>query len=479
MASNLDLMFMSVDRLAALVRSGELSARELVGASLAQIEELDPALNAFVDVFADDALAYAGTIAAGDPRPFAGVPIAIKNNSAIAGRRLTFGAGLMGDFTPKADSTPVRRIREAGFVIVGTTTLPEWGAMGVTRGRRFGPTRNPWDPARTTGGSSGGSAAAVAAGMVPVAHANDGAGSTRIPAACCGLVGLKPQRDRISSAPSGGHELLVCDGVLTHTVAETAQLLDVLAGYEVGDASWAPPPPEPFALTAARAPGAQRIAVTVAPPIEVAVDAQCARAVDDAAALLRSLGHEVVEADPPWRRKGLLRSLMTAFDVRTAALMEFAAHLAGHALGEDDVEPLSWHMYSGVADLNATGLYDAERRLQAFGREFVTWLSGFDALLTPALAQPPVRHEEIDPLAPDARATQRRSAAFTPFLGAINATGLPAISLPLGVRDDGLPIGVQLVGGPAGEGALLALAAQLETAAGRTDRHPPPRAAAA
>jgi amidase len=163
---------------------------------------------------------------------------------------------------------------------------------------------------------------------------------------------------------------------------------------------------------------------------------------------------------------------MTAFDVRTASLMEFAAHLAGRELSPLDVEPLSWHMYSGVADLKATRLYYVEGRLQAFAREFITWLAGYDALLTPTLAQPPVLHDEINPLSGDPRATQRRSAAFTPFLGAINATGLPAVSLPLSVSDDGLPIGIHLVGQPAGEGALLALGAQIEAAAPWAQRRP-------
>lgn len=473
MPNHSDLMFTPVAQLATLVRSGVLSARELVAASLARIEELNPAINAFVDVFADDALAQADTIAAGDLRPFAGVPIAIKNNRAIAGRRLTMGAELMGDYVPSFDAAVVRRLRDAGFVIVGTTTLPEWGAMGVTRPRRFGPTRNPWDRQRTPGGSSGGSAAAVAAGMVPVAHANDGAGSTRIPASCCGLVGLKPQRDRISSAPAGGHEFMVIDGVLTRTVAETAQLLDVLAGYELGDASWAPPPPESFAATARRTPEPLRIAVTTQPPLEdVTVDPSCERAVAQAAALLQSLGHEVVEAQPPWQRPGLLRLLMTAFDTRTASIMEFAAHIAGHGLREQDVEPLSWHMYTGVAGVSATRLYYVEARLQAFGRELVSWIAGYDALLTPTLAQLPVTHEEIDPLSDDPRETQRRSAAFTPFLAAMNASGSPAISLPVSVSDDGLPIGVQLVGQPAGEGPLLALAAQIEAAQPWAERRP-------
>ena len=267
-----DLLFRPASELAGLVRSGELSARELVQASLDRIEALDPELNAFVDVYAEDALAAADEIGAGDERPFAGVPIAIKNNRAIAGKRLTFAAEFFGDWEAPYDHNVVRRLKEAGFVVVGSTTLPEWGILPWTNTKRFGPTRNPWDPARTSGGSSGGSATAVAAGMVPIAHANDGGGSTRIPAACCGLVGLKPQRNRISLAPETGESFLAVDGVLTRTVRDTALALDLLAGTETGDASWAPPPAEAFAATAARAPAGLRVAVVTDAPIDVPLD---------------------------------------------------------------------------------------------------------------------------------------------------------------------------------------------------------------
>ena len=225
-----DLLFRGALDLAALVRAGDVSARELVEASLARIDALNPELNAFVDVFGDEAIAAAAAIRPGDERPFAGVPVAIKNNRAIAGRRMTYCAGFMGDWIAPYDHNVVARLRGAGFVVVGSTTLPEWGILPWTNTKRFGATRNPWDPARTSGGSSGGSATAVAAGMVPIAHANDGGGSTRIPAACCGLVGLKPQRNRISLSPDIGQSVLATDGVLTRTVADTAAALDVLAG---------------------------------------------------------------------------------------------------------------------------------------------------------------------------------------------------------------------------------------------------------
>src|SRR3954452_19009982 len=200
-AATTDLLYRPVTELAASVRAGEVTARELVQASLDRIDEVNPKLKAFVDVFGDVALAEADGIGPDDPRPFAGVPIAIKNNRAVEGRRLTFAANFAGDFIAPYDHNVVARLKRAGFVIVGTTTLPEWGILPTTETARFGATRNPWDQSRTPGGSSGGSAAAIASGMVPIAHANDGGGSTRIPAACCGLVGLKPQRGRISLGP--------------------------------------------------------------------------------------------------------------------------------------------------------------------------------------------------------------------------------------------------------------------------------------
>src|SRR5271157_3097108 len=247
-------MFRSPSELARMVRAGEVSSRELVEISLARIAELNPQLNAFVEVDDERALAAADEVRAGDERPFAGVPIAIKNNRALQDWRYTNGCALMKDFIAPYDHSVVRRLKRAGFVIVGTTTLPEYGILPVSEARIFGPTRNPWDLARTPGGSSGGSAAAVASGMVPVAHGNDGGGSIRIPAACCGLVGLKPARGRVSVGPDAGQSFLACDGVLTRTVADTAALLDVMAGYEPGDANWAPAPGVPFADAVHRAP---------------------------------------------------------------------------------------------------------------------------------------------------------------------------------------------------------------------------------
>jgi amidase len=474
-----DLLLRPVHELAVLVRSGQLGASELVSLSLERIEALEPEIGAFVDVDAERALATAAEIAPDDPRPFAGVPIAIKNNKPVQGMRLTFCAELLGDFVPSHDAYLVRRLREAGFVIVGTTKLPEFGILPTTEPTRFGPTHNPWDLGRTPGGSSGGSAAAVAAGMVPIAHGNDGGGSTRIPAACCGLVGLKPSRGRISQGPDLGDSLLGIDGVLSHTVAETAALLDLLAGYETGDATWAPPPGEPFAVTAAREPGRLRVALTTSPPLlDRPVDPVCEAAARDAAALLEGLGHEVVEATPPWSTPGLFESFSAVFGPLVSTAIGFGSMLAGRPPARDDVEALSWHLWERALQQHSLDYLGATLRLQAATRAIVAFFDDVDVVLTPSLGERPLALGELDATADDAAATFRRSGAFTPFTAVANVTGQPAISLPLYHGEDGLPTGVHLFGHPAEEGALLSLATQLEAAHPWADRRPPVAAGA-
>jgi amidase len=475
--SDSDLMFRPASELAGLVRAGEVSARELVEVSLHRIEELDSSLNAFVDVDAERALAAAEAIGPGDERPFAGVPIAVKNNRAVAGLRLTIGCSLLAQHVVHHDSNVARRLRDAGFVIVGTTTLPEYGILPVTEARLFGPTRTPWDTQRTHGGSSGGAAAAVSSGMVPVAHGNDGGGSIRIPAACCGLVGLKPARGRISAAPERGEAPLDVDGVLTRTVADTAAILDVLAGYELGDATWAPPPAEPFGVAATRGleahPPGLRIAATASPPLpDVPVDPVCARAVTDAAELLRSLGHEVEEVDPPWHLEGLSQLFGAVFSIHIATQILFSGMVAGREPTSEDMEPMSWAIHAmtqGIDSVHGLGL---EIQLQALTRQLVAFLAPYDALLTPALAERPLPIGTLDTAAPDPMSTFTRSGHFTPFTPIFNASGQPGISLPLYQGEDGLPLAVQLVGRPAGEAALLALATQLEAARPWAERRP-------
>lgn len=391
---------------------------------------------------------------------------------------ITNGSDLFGDVTPPYDAFCVRRLREAGFVIVGKTALPEFGILPTTESRRHGPTRNPWDVDRTPGGSSGGAAAAVAAGMVPIAHGNDGGGSIRIPASCCGLVGLKPARGRVSVGPISGHSFLVSDGVLTRDVADTAAALDVLAGYESGDATWAPPRPGRYAVAVAEAdvPASLRIALVLNPVFEGAtLDPVCEAAARDAAALLEALGHHVVEARAPWSEQSLLAAFTRAFGPGIAMGVYYGAQLAGREPTETDVEPLSWLMWERARQLNAVDYLAAHDGLEQVARRIVGWMSAYDVVLTPALGQRPLPTGTVHGRGPDPWDHYRRSGAFTPYTAIVNVTGQPAISLPLYAGEDGLPLAVQLIGPPAREELLLALAAQLEAALPWAHREAPDR----
>jgi amidase len=468
-----ELLFRPATELAELVRSGQLSATELVSTSLERIDELDQEINAFTHVAHESALAAAQEIGPSDARPFAGVPIAIKDNRPVAGMPLTMCSDLFGDFVPDHDSFLVRRLLEAGFVIVGKTALPEMGILPTTESRRFGPTHNPWRLDRTPGGSSGGSAAAVAAGMVPVAHGNDGGGSTRIPAACCGLVGLKAARGRVSVGPDGGQSFLSIDGVLTRTVAETAALLDVMAGYELGDANWAPPPPRSYAEQGREGPRSARIGLALNMPLEDAeLDPLCEQAARDAAGLLESLGHKVEEIAPPWSGLNLLNDFTRAFGPLISMQTFIGGVIRGREAREEDVEPLTWEMWLGARAQDTITYLTAQGRLESAARSIVAFLAPYDAVLTPALARRPVPIGEIHGRGPDPWTHYRRSGAFTPYTAIVNVTGAPAIALPLYHGEDGLPLAVQLIGRPAQEGTLLALAAQLERAHPWADRRP-------
>ncbi|HEY8584789.1 MAG TPA: amidase [Capillimicrobium sp.] len=470
-----DLMFRPVGELADLVRRGEVASSELVELSVSRIEALDPQLDAFIDVDAERALADAAAVSPGDERPFAGVPIAIKNNRPAAGWRYTLACDLMGDFRPDFDHVVVRRLKAAGFVVVGTTNLPEYGIQPVSEPRRFPASRNPWDRERTPGGSSGGSGAAVAAGMVPIAHANDGGGSIRIPAACCGLVGLKPQRMRVPLGPEVGDHPLVQDGVLTRTVAETAQLLDLLEGPDTGDASWAPAPDGPYREAVDREPGTLRIGVAVNPPLpDATVDPLCLAAVDDAAALLEELGHEVERIQPSWTNPALLPLFSIEFMTAIATQIGFSALIAGREPRREDMQALSWAIFEQAKQLSALEFAGAHVQLQALMRGLIGELDAYDAILTPGLAQRPLPIGALDsdddenPLAAFAQA-----GLFTPFTAGMNASGQPALTLPFAHGDDGLPTGIQLIGRPVQEDVLLSLGAQIERARPWHDRRAP------
>ncbi|WP_026910067.1 amidase [Patulibacter minatonensis] len=508
-SADASLLLRPATELADLVRTGAVSAVELVRLAIERIEALDGRVNALVDLWAEDALAEAAAIRPGDPRPFAGVPTAMKDNRAVAGRRITYGAAI-ADTAATVDHHVTARLRAAGFVVLGSTNLPEFSVTPVTRGRRFGAARNPWDLERAAGGSSGGAAAAVASGMLPTAHGNDGGGSIRIPAAACGLVGLKPSRGRVPLGPDLGWHLLVCDGMLTRTVADAAATLDVLAGPEDGDLAPLPTPTRPFADEARRgtvgdvrplrigltldpalgipasasgsahgsgasrasaadpAPGPGTPAGSDGGPVASAADAA---GVHRAADLLRRLGHDVEEVAAPWRIPGLLDLFGTAFGAGVASQVRAIGRRRGREVEAHEVESLTWALYQDALALPSVDLLLADAEIQGVARRVLTWAADYDVLLTPTLATAPPPVDALDPDGPDPRQGFADGALFSPFAAICNVTGQPAITLPLTVRPEGddaagMPVGTHLIGRPGGEAELLALAAQLEAAAG-------------
>ncbi len=449
---------------AAAVRRGELTPEDLVVAHLERIADLDPALNAFVTISADEALSDARDKTRRileDGRdnlpPFFGVPIPIKDLTETAGIRTTYSSKPFAGFVPEWDAYVVRRLKRAGFIVIGKTNTPEFGTIPVTESDLNGVCRNPWDPSRTPGGSSGGAAVAVATGMAPVAQGSDGGGSIRIPASCCGLFGIKPSRGRVSSGPLVGESLQgwSTNGPLARTVADAAALLDVMSGYETGDPYLAPPPERPFAQEVGADPGSLRIAFTTETPTGAPVDTACVDAAEDAARLLESLGHDVERATPDWSSLDLMPLFTRVWQTLTAPT------------GIDDpsaFEPLNAALTEAARQTSSIEYVRAVVELSRLCRRVAALWESYDVLVTPTLALPPVevgwiREQEQDPWAQFMRA-----ALFVPFTPIFNLTGQPAVSVPLQRTPEGLPVGVQLAGPPAGEAVLIRLAAQIEQA---------------
>jgi amidase len=457
-----ELAFAPATEQAELVRRREVSPVELVESYLERIERLDPELNAYVTVCGEEALG-AARAAEVEPaeRPFHGVPIAIKDLTETAGVRTTFSSRAFADFVPDYDVAVVRRLKEAGFILLGKTNTPEFGSTAVTESELNGACRNPWDTARTPGGSSGGAAAALSAGLCPVAHGTDGGGSIRIPASCCGVFGIKPARGRVSPAPLGGLEGLSTNGPISRTVLDAAALLDVLAGYETGDPYWAPPPERPYADEVGRDPGVLRIAVTTTPGFPAEVDPVCTAAAEDAARLLAELGHDVSEATPAWS------------DERSVDLFARVWQIHPALYGKDTelYEPLNRWLAERALRTSSVAYVQATAGLREIARRVVAFWDDYDLVLTPTLAQPPVPIGAI--LSGEPWDQFRTAAEFTPFTPIVNVTGQPAVSLPLFWSDDGIPIGVQLIGRPADEATLVRVSAQLERARPWRDRRPP------
>ncbi|HLM10306.1 MAG TPA: amidase [Thermoleophilaceae bacterium] len=455
-----ELAFAGAARQAEMVRRGQVSSKELVELHLERIARLDRELNSFRTVMAERALADAAQAdarrGAGDDRPLLGVPVAVKDTEDVAGEVTGWGSDAHDGRPAERDGELVGRLRAAGAVILGKTNLPELAIMGSTEGQAFGVTRNPWDTDRTPGGSSGGSAAAVAAGLCAAATGSDGAGSIRIPAANCGLVGLKPQRDRISLAPLREHwNGLSVLGFLTRTVEETALLLDVTAQTA---------PERPYVHTVREARGAAgpplRIAVSTKPPVPWRVHAAVRNAIDAMAGMLRGLGHEVSERDPDWGR---------ASDDVTIRYLSGIAEEAERMPRPQRLQRRT-RGFARLGRVARRRLEQARRAEAAHATRIGELFRDHDALLMPVATRPPVSAGQWEGLG--AARTLLGMASVYPFTGVWNMTGQPAISVPAPPDSEGLPIGAQLVAPAGGEEVLLALAAQLEDELGWPARRP-------
>ncbi len=457
-----------------LVRRGEVSPRELAEAAIARIEAVNPKLDAVIRTRFDAARREAeGDLPDG---PFRGVPILFKDlGCTVAGEPTAFGLGPLRDLAFPVTSYLAEQFRAAGFVPLGRTNVPELGTTVTTEPRSFPPARNPWDPGHSTGGSSGGSAAAVAAGMVAVAHANDGGGSIRIPASECGLVGLKPTRGRVSQGPLVGEAWAggVIDGAVTRTVRDAVGVLDVISKPMPGEPYYAPPLPRPLGREVGADPGRLRIGVLDQPGAEGYLDdPQCRTAVASAAALLESLGHHVDRSAPEAMFEREIPGHFTTIIAADAeATFQAFEMLLGRPISEEEIEPRNAAYRRSGRKLSAAAYLQSRAWLGMWARRMADWWNGHDLLLTPTLGAPPPRLGWFTAAGPQQEGA--RIASFIPYTAQFNLTGQPAISLPLHWTPGGLPVGVQLAAGYGREDMLIRVASQLEQAAPWSERHPP------
>jgi amidase len=459
----------SLTECVAALAHGLTTSAELVERALARIEATQPTLNAFRVVRAERARVEAAEadrrLAAGERLPLLGVPVAVKDDVDVTGEPTAFGCA--GPFPPKSqDCEMVRRLRDAGAVIVGKTNTPEVGLYPFTEGHAFGATRNPWSLDHTPGGSSGGSAAAVAAGIVPAAVGSDGAGSVRIPASWCNLVGVKPQRGRISTWPEReSFNGLTCLGPLTRTVADAALMLDVLSGNHPHELHAPPPPCEPYSEAAAREPRRLRIALSLRHPYSAApvkLHPEIAAAVRRLGGVLANLGHTVIETDPSYGLMGL-----TLIARGEAGVHEWVTHVPDASLLDPRTRTTA--RIGGI--LSRTVLPLARRLEPLLQRRVGSIFHTADVLIAPTSASPPLPIDATAGLG--SRATQQIIAGACPYAWPWNVLGWPGISVPAGLTDDGLPVGAQLLGPANSEPLLLSLAAQLERAERWHERVPP------
>jgi amidase len=470
--------FLDATAQAELVRRGEASPLELVDEAINRIEKCNGELNAVIHQRFEQARAEArGDLPDG---PFTGVPMLFKDlRCAVEGDPYHEGTAFLQQARWRADRTDhlARRFRAAGFVYLGRTNTPEFGLVPTTEPLAYGPTRNPWDPTRTAGGSSGGSAAAVASGMVPVAHANDGGGSIRIPASCCGLVGLKPSRGRTSLGPAHSPLVGLLTGELcvTRTVRDTAAVLDAVHGPDACDTVCAPAPQRAYREEVGADPGRLRVALVVDDPLGGAdVHPDCVAAAESTAALLESLGHAVERTSP---FAGADPAIAGHFTVLWSSELAADMHAWGRALGRElapgDVEPLTWALYERGRATTAARYVEAKAACVALGAAVAERMRReCDLVLTPTLGEPPVPLGTFQTPGNPIRG-YARAATFVPFTPVANMTGLPAISLPMAWNGDGLPVGVQLIAPYGREDLLLRVAAQLEAARPWARRVPP------
>ncbi|MFQ5915688.1 MAG: amidase [Nitrospinota bacterium] len=469
-----DLALLDAIDQAGLVRKREVTALELVEAAIGRIERLNPALNAVVTPMYE----HAREVAAGPvpDGPFAGVPFLLKDFLAeYAGVRFTEGTAFLRDYVPDEDSELVKRYKRAGLIVVGKTNTPELAIGATTEPRLFGPTHNPWDTTRTPGGSSGGSAAAVAAGMVPMAHGNDAGGSIRIPASCCGVFGLKPTRARNPLGPHYGDLFsgLVAEHALTRSVRDSAALLDATSGPDLGDPYWAPPPARPFLREVSADPGRLRIAFITQAPLGTEVHPDCVAAVRDAARLCSELGHEVVEAAPSVDGERLWQAFTTVLCAGFSWAVEDWARRTGRTPAADFFEPFVWGFTERGRRISAPDYLLALQDLQRLTRDIARFFADYDAWLTPTLGEPPAPLGTFSFSGDDPLELRRRVAAFSPFTYVSNVTGQPAMSVPLYWNGDGLPVGTHFLGRFGEEAILFRLASQLEAARPWGGRRPP------
>lgn len=461
--------------LAELVATRQASPEELLDAAIEAVEQTNGSINAVVTRMYDEAARF---IAEDLPEsaPLRGVPFLLKDLRAeYGGVATTSGSRFFTDYVPDHDSELVSRYKRAGLVIFGKTNTPEFGGNVSTEPVLFGPTRNPWDLNRIAGGSSGGSAAAVAGRMVPAAHASDGGGSIRIPASCCGVFGLKPTRGRNPAGPDFGEAWngLSMEHAITRTVRDSAALLDITAGPDIGDPYWAPPQERPFVDEVGTEPGALRVAFSVTAKSGVPVHPDCLEAVERSAALLEELGHSVVEAEPDYDGAELGEAIRTIIGGNMMAAVRAHSHRKGREPGPDDLERVIRRRVALGDAATATEYVLAVQTMHRVGRTVGRFLNDFDVIMTPTVAQPPLRIGQLNTNTEDVQTFLDHLYGFIPFTAVFNATGQPAMSVPLHWNEEGLPIGVQFAAAFGGEATLFRLAGQLERSRPWAHRVPP------